>query len=504
MATTYTRIKNRRGLRADLPQPLADGEIGLATDTREVYIGAGTQDLLNSDVQVTPFLDAQAVVSGDLTNIDSATTNNGLLFFNVTGTQTFTGDGTNKNSYTISSANVSIPSGKSPIGSSYESQDFVITKYINGNPTVLDTSKYSIVNSGGNYQINFITAPEAGSKVCVVKWTEAQTREHARARASWEASNSAVSSYNKWQANDLANNQVWVDITTGTGMVQFVTAGEKTALSTANANDSISTINEPATYSFLGENTTLGHVARNIAIDSNLKIDLDTPQQAYNVSRFINKKRGQVSRVANNIQIYTEASYPQFQTNQYVSFMRKARLEISQTNKLILSYPLTECNVYNINYSLSYEDNKSITGATQANPVVITASNHGFSNGDLVTIKNVSGMTELNVNTKFIVANKTANTFELTGIDGTGYSAWTSGGLVNNLKYRHGTILIATGGNEHDTNTTINDNFVETGDTSAVSFAAAISSGQLEWQYTNTDNTNVANLSYKIERWLQS
>ena len=256
MATTYTRIKNRRGLRADLPQPLADGEIGLATDTREVYIGAGTQDLLNSDVQVTPFLDAQTVVSGDLTNIDSATTDNGLLFFNVTGTQTFTGDGTNKNSYTISSANVSIPTGKSPIGSSYESQDFVITKYINGNPTLLETSKYSIVNSGGNYQINFITAPEAGSKVCVVKWTESQTREHTRARASWEASNSAVSSYNKWQANDLANNQVWVDITTGTGMVQFVTAGEKTALSTANANDSISTINEPATYSFLGENTT--------------------------------------------------------------------------------------------------------------------------------------------------------------------------------------------------------------------------------------------------------
>ena len=46
MATTYTRIKNRRGLKIDSPQSffLADGEIGLATDTREVYIGAGTQD----------------------------------------------------------------------------------------------------------------------------------------------------------------------------------------------------------------------------------------------------------------------------------------------------------------------------------------------------------------------------------------------------------------------------------------------------------------------------
>ena len=86
MATTYTRIKNRRGLRADLPQPLADGEIGLATDTREVYIGAGTQDLLNSDVQVTPFLNAQKLVSDDLLTIKGTSPNqSGLLFFNLTG-----------------------------------------------------------------------------------------------------------------------------------------------------------------------------------------------------------------------------------------------------------------------------------------------------------------------------------------------------------------------------------------------------------------------------------
>ena len=81
MATTYTRIKNRRGLKIDLPQPLADGEIGLATDTREVYIGAGTQDLLNADVQVTPFLDAQSTIADDLGNLTSSTTNNGILNF---------------------------------------------------------------------------------------------------------------------------------------------------------------------------------------------------------------------------------------------------------------------------------------------------------------------------------------------------------------------------------------------------------------------------------------
>lgn len=69
----------------------------------------------------------------------------------------------------------------------------------------------------------------------------------------------------------------------------------------------------------------------------------------------------------------------------------------------------------------------TITGATQANPVVITATAHGYSNGDTVIIDSVVGMTELN-GLEFTVANKTANTFELSGIDGTSYTAYSSGG----------------------------------------------------------------------------
>ena len=70
---------------------------------------------------------------------------------------------------------------------------------------------------------------------------------------------------------------------------------------------------------------------------------------------------------------------------------------------------------------------KVITGATNADPVVITAVAHGFSNGDLVHIKNVGGMTEIN-DRRFTVANKTTDTFELLGEDGTDYGVYTSGG----------------------------------------------------------------------------
>jgi len=38
-----SRIQNRRGLKQDLPQPLREGEIGFATDSKQVYIGGNLQ-----------------------------------------------------------------------------------------------------------------------------------------------------------------------------------------------------------------------------------------------------------------------------------------------------------------------------------------------------------------------------------------------------------------------------------------------------------------------------
>jgi hypothetical protein len=79
---------------------------------------------------------------------------------------------------------------------------------------------------------------------------------------------------------------------------------------------------------------------------------------------------------------------------------------------------------------------KTITGATQANPVVITANSHGFTTGDEIYIEGVGGMTQLNGRT-FYVTTLTANTFSLQGEDGTGYTAYTSGGDARLLAFRH-------------------------------------------------------------------
>lgn len=72
----------------------------------------------------------------------------------------------------------------------------------------------------------------------------------------------------------------------------------------------------------------------------------------------------------------------------------------------------------------------SITGATQANPVVITvASTLEFETGDSVEFSSVGGMVELNGNT-YTITVLDGTTFSLDATDGTGFTAYTSGGFA--------------------------------------------------------------------------
>lgn len=97
------------------------------------------------------------------------------------------------------------------------------------------------------------------------------------------------------------------------------------------------------------------------------------------------------------------------------------------------------------NYIRFYQNNDiitlpavPITGATRANPIVITAAAHGYMNGDEVIISGILGMTQLN-GRNFVVQNITTNTFQLydtsglNAINGTGYTAYSSGGISEKI-----------------------------------------------------------------------
>lgn len=77
----------------------------------------------------------------------------------------------------------------------------------------------------------------------------------------------------------------------------------------------------------------------------------------------------------------------------------------------------------------------TITGVTQASPGVFTTGAHGHSVGNIVTLYDVSGMTELNARTFKINTVPSTTTFTLKDLEGTAldtssFSAYTSGGSV--------------------------------------------------------------------------
>ena len=97
---------------------------------------------------------------------------------------------------------------------------------------------------------------------------------------------------------------------------------------------------------------------------------------------------------------------------------------------------------------------KTITAATQTNPVALTITAHGMTTGAQVQVTGVVGMTQLN-DKIYIATVVDANTITLNGVDGTAFTAYTSGGSAT-----YGTFYVAkesavmanfTGGNSLST-----------------------------------------------------
>lgn len=115
---------------------------------------------------------------------------------------------------------------------------------------------------------------------------------------------------------------------------------------------------------------------------------------------------------------------------------RGALFTIATTRQELAWYVDSGC------WNTNNDDTAAISGITNANPGVVTATGHPFNDGDFIQISGVLGMTEVNTTNKnqaYTVQNKTANTFELYAADGTtpiNTSTWgtyTSGGTVTEV-----------------------------------------------------------------------
>lgn len=104
-------------------------------------------------------------------------------------------------------------------------------------------------------------------------------------------------------------------------------------------------------------------------------------------------------------------------------------------------------DVFMVDSGLSFDGGASITvtSITQADPAVVTATAHGFTDGEQVRLSDVSGMVEVN-NQIYTVDDAATNTFSLDdassvgNIDSTGFTAYTSGGSAEAVENTFSTL----------------------------------------------------------------
>tara|TARA_R100001198_G_scaffold61257_1_gene35565 strand:- start:379 stop:2766 length:2388 start_codon:yes stop_codon:yes gene_type:complete len=111
--------------------------------------------------------------------------------------------------------------------------------------------------------------------------------------------------------------------------------------------------------------------------------------------------------------------------------VRLLNFEFSDTQAYVLEFGANYIRFFKDGDILT-EATKTITAITKANPAVVTSNGHGFSDGDRVFIKDVVGMVELN-NREFTVAGKTTNTFQLSGVDSSAFTTYSSAGTAGKI-----------------------------------------------------------------------
>jgi Flp pilus assembly protein TadG len=95
--------------------------------------------------------------------------------------------------------------------------------------------------------------------------------------------------------------------------------------------------------------------------------------------------------------------------------------------------------------SWSIGSSKSIKGVTRGATTTISATAHGFSNGDTVWISGVKGMDELN-DRSYTVSGVTDDSFVLSGVDSRDFDKYKSKGSVEKCRSSDCTIVITSNG----------------------------------------------------------
>jgi len=255
-----SRIQQRRGLKQELPQPLRPGEIGFATDSRQVYIGADTADATSSTYNkqvvfettqnaqdLTKSLANSQIIKFEVPhirfpkgsgNFNSATKQ---ISWNPTTSSTYTiSDGTTA-TRTVFPANVTAPGGN--VSAASINQNFTNSTFNAENLTVIVAGKtqtgdddgsgatvnaafdYNFISGSGSasdHIINFRSAPANSEDVSISYYGNTQVISLLTAGGAVTNGASTTGFYTakgipEWQKLD--HNNIFVNGEVGTGYI---------------------------------------------------------------------------------------------------------------------------------------------------------------------------------------------------------------------------------------------------------------------------------------------
>lgn len=180
--TIISRIQQRRGLKQDLPQPLRPGELGFATDTNQLYIGADPSEYYNDYSKISRV----EQVAGAALALNTITANKLITFtvpfyeFTVTVPNTTThtwlsnsalvfGTKSNLNQY----SNAKFTAATVSVFKSGNRQSGDTTEPYSGSVDILKDFKFDGNLSAVNHSIKFRTPLTVGDTVSVCYYSNA-------------------------------------------------------------------------------------------------------------------------------------------------------------------------------------------------------------------------------------------------------------------------------------------------------------------------------------------
>ena len=206
--------------------------------------------------------------------------------------------------------------------------------------------------------------------------------------------------------------------------------------------DEVDTIaGETVTINPTNSTITLNSDPANITINApSVDLTVNSDQSASQIVVYTTNTQSALSTVLSGTQLtYTHSNETVDITVHKDGYIPYRQTALALSGSLTVNVSLVASREYDSGHGLTYTTDASIydnfnyiTGITQANPAVVTYSGaDNFNNNDIISIQDVVGMTEIN-GKRYTVANVDtgANTFELSGINSTGYTAYSSAGVA--------------------------------------------------------------------------